>query len=155
MEDIARIFTILNVNIAVLLNRLKRIPLVAAVSLAILVANAEAKQWRGITPLKSSRAEVESLLGKPNELGFYQIENDRAIIFYSEGQCENPDKCECVVPKDTVLKINVTFEYGLKLSKFNLDNGRYTKDKAPSDPQSTYSDLESIQERVVFGKKFI
>jgi len=115
---------------------------VLAVSLSILVANAAGKQWRGITPLKSSRADVESLLGKPNELGFYQIENDRAIIFYSGGQCENPDKCECLVPKDTVLRINVTLEYGTELLKFNLDNKRYTKDKAPYGPQSTYSDLE-------------
>ena len=43
--------------------------------LMFLVPTVGAKEWRGITPLKSTRADVERLLGKPNQLGRYEIQN--------------------------------------------------------------------------------
>ena len=47
----------------------------------------QAKEWRGIVPLKSTRADVERLLGKPNGLGRYEFDNERAYIDYAKG-CE-------------------------------------------------------------------
>ena len=105
MEDTAPIFMTLNVNTARLINRPSRISLVFMVLITLLVMNAAGKEWRGITPLKSTRTEVESLLGKPDKFGFYQLENERASIQYSTGPCEKRNKCECLVPKD-LLQVN-------------------------------------------------
>jgi hypothetical protein len=44
-----------------------------------------AKEWREIVPLKSTKFDVERLLGKPNHLGRYDIENERVSILYSQG----------------------------------------------------------------------
>jgi hypothetical protein len=88
-----------------------------------------AKEWRGIMPLKSTRADVEKLLGKPNGLGRYQFENERAYINYSSG-CARINDCLCLVPKDTVIYIFVTLEGDLKLSDLKIDRTKYHKTRS-------------------------
>lgn len=120
----------------------------AIVTLLVLVlaSSSFAKAWRGITPLKSTRADIERLFGKPNELGRYEIQNERAYIFYSEGQCTGDyrnlgqEKCECLVAKDTVLRIAVTLENAVKFRGVN--KRKLTQTPLRSNPSmSTYSDL--------------
>lgn len=45
-----------------------------------------AKDWRGIVPLKSTRAEVEQKLGKPTEGSswsyYYRLPNELAVISF-------------------------------------------------------------------------
>lgn len=103
----------------------------------------QAKAWRGIVPLKSTRADVERQLGKANEYDSYQIENERATVFYYDGNCEDSTKCECLVPKGTVLRVSVAFDSPVKLSTLNIDKKQYTYRKAPSGEQSTYSDVNA------------
>ena len=86
----------------------------------------QAKEWRGIVPLKSTRADVEKLLGKPNELGRYQFKNERAYIRYSTG-CNRIDDCWCLVPKDTVTYIYVNLEVELKFTDLKIDRSEYEK----------------------------
>ena len=86
----------------------------------------QAKEWRGIVPLKSTRADVERSLGKPNGLGRYQFENERAYIDYAKG-CDQRKDCLCLVPKDTVIRISVTLESDLKLSQLKIDKSKYKK----------------------------
>jgi hypothetical protein len=101
-----------------------------------------AKEWRGIVPLKSTRADVEKLLGKPNGLGRYQFENERAYINYSDG-CSRIDDCRCLVPKDTVTYIFVTLESDLKLSDLKIDRTKYQKTRSTHLPGIvTYSNDE-------------
>jgi hypothetical protein len=88
-----------------------------------------AKEWRGIVPLKSTRADVEKLLGKPNDLRRYQFENERAYINYSSG-CARIDDCLCLVPKDIVIYIFVTLESDLKFSNLKIDRTKYHKTKS-------------------------
>lgn len=88
-----------------------------------------AKEWRGIVPLKSTRADVEKLLGKPNDLRRYQFENERAYINYSRG-CARIDDCLCLVPKDTVIYIFVTLEADLKFSDLKIDRAKYHKTRS-------------------------
>ena len=52
---------------------------VAAAFLCLFCIDLEAKDWRGITPLKSTRADVERLLGKEIE-GSYELPDERASI---------------------------------------------------------------------------
>ena len=70
----------------------------------VLGGSCEAKSWRGIVPLKSTRADVERLLGKPGKYNRYQFENERVSFDYSNGRCEGSDHCLCLVPADTVSK---------------------------------------------------
>lgn len=88
-----------------------------------------AKEWRGIRPLKSTRADVEKLLGKPNNLGRYEFEDERAYIDYSKG-CDRVDDCLCLAPKDTVIDIFVTLESDLKLSDLKIDRTKYHKTRS-------------------------
>ena len=107
------------------------------------------KEWRGLTPLKSTRADVERSLGKPNELGRYESQNERVIITYSEGPCNGAfgglinANCECLVAKDIVLKIAVTFDSPVKVSKLRIDKKKYerTAVDAAYRPTATYSDF--------------
>jgi hypothetical protein len=81
--------------------------------LLLISTESRAEQWRGIFPMKSTRADVERLLGKPiaNELRFfarYQFENERATIRfatdYDLAQCEGA--C-CALQLDIVTQIDV------------------------------------------------
>ncbi len=124
-----------------------KIGVMGALLVVLLATDSSAKAWRGITPLKSTRTDVERLFGKPNELGRYEIENDRAYIFYSEGQCTGEyqnlaqEKCECLVARDTVLRIAVTLEDGVKFQR--IDNRKFARVALRSNvPMSTYSDLD-------------
>lgn len=117
--------------------------------MVFIVSEARANEWRGIVPLKSTRSDVERLLGKPNQLGRYQIQDERVTIWYSEGPCESrygalgKANCECLVAKDTVLKVAITFDSPVKVSKFGIDIKKYqrTAVDAAYRPTATYSDF--------------
>ena len=98
------------------------------------VETSHAKSWRGIVPLKSTRADVERLLGKPNQLGRYQFEKERAYIHYKNGPCSvGDDSCECFAPNDTVVEIYVELEDWFKFSTLNIDKSKFTKSVYPED----------------------
>ena len=96
--------------------------------------NLQAKEWRGITPLKSTRADVERLLGKENEMKRYQFENERAYVFYVTERCgmtyakEVTENCRCLVPEGTVLSISVTVEETRKFSALKLNKREFQKE---------------------------
>jgi hypothetical protein len=120
------------------------------------VVNARAKEWRGIVPLKSTRADVERLLGKENEFGRYQFADERAYIFYSKSPCEGvyqglqEDKCECLVPEGAVLSIHVTLEVSRKFSSLKIDSRMYERQLIrPGTPIYAYSNsTEGVVYRV-------
>src|SRR6185503_19862117 len=93
-----------------------------------IVSSVEAKGWRGIVPLHTTRAEVEKLLGPPTELlcefsVSYRTENEGVIISYDRGlPCGIGDKySQRRVPRDTVESIFITPNRGAPLSKLNVD----------------------------------
>lgn len=94
----------------------------------------QAKEWRRITPLKSTRADVERLLGKENEFKRYQFENERAYIFYSTKPCgmmdatEVTQKCRCFIPEGAVVSIHVTVEETRKFSALKLGGREFQKE---------------------------
>ena len=52
----------------------------------------QAKGWRGIVPLHSTRADVEQLLGPPDRKGnkpvvSYDLEKEQVTIIYSREPC--------------------------------------------------------------------
>lgn len=102
-----------------------------------------AKEWQGITPLKSTRFDVERALGKSRGVGSYKLADGTAYILYSDTPCSNPGNCWCLVPPNTVLRIFVHLEFGLKFSKLKVDFTKFEKYQFKKDPaMSTYSDLD-------------
>lgn len=101
--------------------------------LMIVGQNVTAKSWRGIVPLKSTRADVERLLGKPAESGLYQFRDERATIHYSDGSCLRKDSCKCLVPKDTVLSVYVEPVHR-SFSSLKIDKRKYTRGPIISGP---------------------
>jgi len=97
-----------------------------------------AKDWRGILPLHSKRADVEALLGPPPpppEDGAYTLNKTRSIYFLDEGQvyilfADNVSlpggNCDSVAD-GTVLSIQITPKNKLLLSSLNLDEKAFRK----------------------------
>lgn len=65
---------------------------------------ANGQDWRQIVPLKSTRADVERLLGPTKELYFavYQLKPGSLFIEYSSGPCSPERKGGWNVPRDVV-----------------------------------------------------
>ena len=97
--------------------------------------NVQAEAWRGIEPLKSTRADVERLLGKPGKHGRYQFDKERAYIEYAgTGPCAKVNGCLCRVSKDTVVSIYVELEIEMRFSGLKLDKKHYKRFTSRKDP---------------------
>lgn len=105
---------------------------------------AQAKPWRGIVPLKSTRADVERLLGVPGKHGRYQFDEERAYVNYAgAGPCHPANGCLCLVSEDIVISIRVELEVEMRFSTLNLDSKKYEKLISPQDPNlASYSNDE-------------
>lgn len=113
------------------------------VLLLLSAISSQAKEWRGIVPLKSTRADVERLLGSPGAHGLYQFEGERIIIHYAEGKCDRVEDCWCLVPSGTVLSIRVVLEDEMRFSTLKLGKTKYKKLViVPDASQATYSNDE-------------
>jgi len=103
--------------------------LVFLLALCGLTVNAE--PWRGIVPLKSTRSDVERLLGKPQPGGIasyatYKLETEEVRVVYADRKmCPRPDRCDCRVPDDTVRHIVVRLKTPIKFSSLELDNSKF------------------------------
>lgn len=103
---------------------------------------ARAASWRGITPLKSTRADVERLLGPPHrESGRYDFPEETASVRYAtDKHCDNANDCWCVAPKDVVIHVFVYVSVEMKFSELKLDLREYKKFTSPAAPHhTTYS----------------
>ncbi len=105
---------------------------------------AQAKAWRGIVPFKSTRADVERLLGLPGKHGRYQFDRERASIEYaSAGPCHPVNGCLCFVSENTVTSIYVELEVEMRFSTLKIDMKKYKKYISPQNPAlASYSNDE-------------
>lgn len=99
--------------------------IIAGPLMALTLAAPPAKEWRGITPLRSTRADVERLLGPPeSESGVvYVTEGERVSVTYSRRPCDYGWR----VPLDTVISFFVHPKKPPKFSDLKLDEKRYEK----------------------------
>jgi hypothetical protein len=114
-------------------------------STLLTVPGAEAKGWRGIVPLHSTRADVETVLGPPTEQlagnsVFYRTANETIIIDYAKGlPCGNGEKySQWRVPRDTVESIHITPNMGSPLSQLSIDESKYKKTSGGDRPEDIY-----------------
>src|SRR5438067_9820099 len=79
----------------------------------------QAKPWRGIVPLESTRADVERILGAPvMDRNVYDAPDGRAIITYSDGSpCEVGLPGLGDIPKNAVIEIYLTLRQPIELSQ--------------------------------------
>ena len=110
------------------------------IALLVLVSfsSAFAKDWRGILPLHSTRADVEALLGPPPPPPpdhSYTLNQSRSIYFLDEGEIyivfadeefRRQHDCDSV-PLGTVLTISVAPKGELAVSNLNLDQKAFRK----------------------------
>lgn len=99
-----------------------------------------AKEWRGITPLKSNRADVERLLGRPDEnigdtfLTYYFPDIVVSIQFSANPQCRaNLPQDSWNVSTGTVTTIRVDIRNQVLLSDLQIDLSKFKVRKGTSD----------------------
>jgi hypothetical protein len=88
-----------------------------------------AKEWRGIVPLTSTRADVERLLGPStgDPPRYYLSEN---TVYFSYAECGCSETCQnnkWNVPPGTVTLIRVGLKGVVKLADLKLDLTRFEK----------------------------
>jgi len=105
-----------------------------------------AKEWNGIVPLKSTRADVERLLG-PGSDNVYRHGKEIVNIEYAQFPCghKNPPGWPDAppgwnVPRDTVVAIGISF--GMKtipLASLSFDLSKFERVRGAADlPQDFY-----------------
>lgn len=105
--------------------------------------------WRGIVPLRSTRGDVERLIGKPNiEYGLYDIANERVRISYSGDPCSEGLQGAYKVPRDTVVSIDVTPQNTVRLADLRLDPGKYQR--TAGRPERDHSLYRNEEEGVTY-----
>lgn len=84
-----------------------------------------AKSWRGITPLRSTRADVERLLGKPEPgtQGVFKTTNEVVRVTYARIECDYGWK----VKPDTVVSLMIQPQSPLKVTDLKLQTKKYEK----------------------------
>lgn len=98
-----------------------------------LTNQAFARSWRGIVPLRSTRADVLRILGKPTRLeSVYDFDEGTVRIMYARERCEQgipSDWGNWNVAPDTVINIWVEVDFPVKkLGIRNLDRYKWYTD---------------------------
>ncbi len=111
---------------------MRLISLVAIFFLIACNASSEAKTWRDITPMKSSRADVERILGVPKfstESSSIHITADgQVVVKYATGpQCPGKSSDEWRVPEGTAISINLDPLKPPTLSTLKLNMDYFTE----------------------------
>jgi hypothetical protein len=92
--------------------------------------------WRGIVPLRSTRADVEKLLGPPTlEDSGYEINGERVQISYSSRGCQEGLPAGWKVPADTVVTISVSSKNDMKLADVLVAGRNYDQIYSVHKPQ--------------------
>jgi hypothetical protein len=114
--------------------RIKRLLLVSLVLNVVFASPGAAKEWCGIVPLRSTRADVERLLKvKPEGCGsnacLYDLSDKTVFALYAdEPTCRNDDATTSwKVPRDTVIQITVRFKTPQPFAALDIDVTRYDR----------------------------
>ncbi len=91
----------------------------------ILAQISAAGDWSGIVPLRSTRAEVERLLGPPGQssTSVYLTEGERISVTYAERPCDH----DWQVPPGTVISFFIHPKHPPVFADLKLDERKYEK----------------------------
>ena len=109
-------------------------------------APAQEEGWRGIVPLRSTRGDVERVLGKPiDDLGYlYDTGKERILVYYQSEPCAagdtqgRPARGGWNVPRDTVLSFRVHLKTKVRFSDLKIDRAIYKEARHPHGPDIVY-----------------
>lgn len=112
--------------------------------------------WRQIVPGRTTRPEVERLLGPAPDTysASYDLREGNLFIAYSIGPCGSEKKGGWNLPKDTVVEVTFTPKKKRSVAKLKLDMNRYRRVVNTHTGGVTYyiSDRDSITYEVQRGK---
>jgi hypothetical protein len=125
---------------------MKPLRVLSLISFLFLTWNsAEAKSWRGIEPLHSTRADVERLMGSQvvrcsSSACIYELAEETVFVLYaSDSTCKNKDSASAWrVPVGTVIEIGIHFKQDKKLSELGFDLSKFKKVEDQHLPGWTY-----------------
>lgn len=85
--------------------------------------------WRAITPLKSVRTEVESLLGPSSDpyLASYSLQDGTLFVQYSTGPCTPETKGGWNVPEGTVVMIRFVPKSKKRFTSLKLRSSKFKR----------------------------
>lgn len=91
--------------------------------------NVKGQDWRQIVPLKSTRADVERLLGPTKDAYFavYHLKEGVLDIEYSSGPCKPERKGGWNVSKDVVITLNFSPQRRRRIGDLKLDPRKFRK----------------------------
>jgi len=108
--------------------------LLILVSIALCSGSVQAKAWRGIEPLHSTRADVERLFGSKvvrcgGSACIYELDEGIIFVLYAtDSTCKNDDaKTAWKVPVGTVIEISVRFKEDKALSELQFDLSKFER----------------------------
>jgi len=94
--------------------------------------------WRGLTPLRSTRADVEQLLGHAKDSVdqslIYKTQAETVHVLYSEGACKRNGFGQWRVPADTVIQVRVYPQNTTLLGDLHVDVSKYRRRPDPNIP---------------------
>lgn len=101
-----------------------------AVFVLLAAATSRAQGWRGIVPLRSTRADAERLLGppEPGASGIYRLGNERVIILYADGPC-GVNSGGWNVPGGTIISISVMPDVKPRFADLRLDVHKFSLER--------------------------
>ncbi len=111
------------------------------------------KSWRGITPLRSTRADLTKAFGKsPDENHIranYDVEGEHAYVVFSSKLDSYPE-CSSSLPFDTVVLIEVRPQKRLPLSAYSIDESKFRIVDPSSPPNIGYKGYIDDKDGVVY-----
>jgi len=88
--------------------------------------------WNGIVPLKSTRTDVEKILGKPmpdskvEHIASYKTKNEMVTVLYSTGDCKIQANNGWNIPKGKVIRFSVTPINPPKFADYKFDESKFS-----------------------------
>jgi len=97
------------------------------------VSKIKAESWNGIYPLKSTRADVEKIMGECSSdtkwLCTYKLEDKTVFIHITETDCT--ERSLWKLPKDTVTDLRISFIKRPSISDLKIDLREFNKRADP------------------------
>jgi|SRR5688572_8938159 len=107
------------------------------INVFLIAACCQLNVWNGIVPLKSTRSDVEKVLGKPvaasvgKHAAFYETAGERVSILYSTGPCTVKPSHGWNVPELAVIDILVKPHKKPNLVDFKFDMTKFERHGDP------------------------
>jgi len=102
----------------------------------VLTGSCYSKDWQGITPLHSTRRDVERLIGSPKEPNgnVYDFGKELVVVSYSRGRCVKGWPYGWDAPFDIVTNISRAPKVAVVLNEIDIDVTGYEQDRNSDTP---------------------